>query len=593
MSDQTGNYLNWAMSMLLKKIIVPSSYHDRVEAVGEMLEDDVSGIVGTLTDFSVQSADVDFSIETGDDKFTQKLKNWLDNINRGYNGKIPRGIRALAQEYYKERWSSSSFPILKIVEWETWEGIKVPSKMFFVDGGSVYAEEKETNKKTKTLIGYDYYLTKEDKDPLNKGVIITNPYGRWFDEYPNPYLIKRGVYHNWKIIQLLKNKQTEILDQIIPYLLLIKKGFKGTTLDESKSYSNEELKAVVEQFRTLIKEIKSANLGDTSVGTPTRATNFDEDIEHLIPDLKVIFQAELFTVAERNILSGLGFVDIAEAISTSRRESILNPKAFIQEVRTGVKDFETAILTELVYRIIDENKSARKKYVNSEIYIAHTPITIFQTDEFKNQMRLLWERGQLSNQTYCELVGEVRFRTEVLRREKEAKDGLEYTMYPHIRENKEGVGIDIPGKDTDVNGNPIPTDKLDDPEKYNVGKNQAFVKCPKCKKIFDMLAEKEAGMGWVKCPKCGEAVTQKDLVKSKKVLETAPYTKITDLPDSVRKKLSPAKQRAWMSIFNNAYKFYLEKFGDAKKAETLAFRTAWEKIKQVKAKKKTKKNKNK
>ena len=118
------------------------------------------------------------------------------------------------------------------------------------------------------------------------------------------------------------------------------------------------------------------------------------------------------------------------------------------------------------------------------------------------------------------------------------------------------------------------------------------VKCPKCKYIFDLLAETEAGMGWVECPKCGKVVTQKDLAKNKKVLETAHYTKITELPDSVRDKLIPSKQKAWMSIFNNAYKFYLQKFGDAKKAETLAFRTAWEKIKQVKATKKIK-NKNK
>ena len=40
-----------------------------------------------------------------------------------------------------------------------------------------------------------------------------------------------------------------------------------------------------------------------------------------------------------------------------------------------------------------------------------------------------------------------------------------------------------------------------------------------------------------------------------------------------------------MKIFNNAYRFYLKKFGDAKKAETLAFRTAWSQIRQVKSKK--------
>lgn len=372
MSDNNNLNLDFLLSSMLNRITVPTSFHGRASAVHEMLEDDVSGIVDTLTDFSVQSADVDWSIETGNDQFTQKLKNWLDNINRGYNGRIPRGISALAQEYFKERWKGSSFPILKIVEWQNWEGIKVPSKMFFVDGGSVHSKLIDNNSTTKKLIGYDYYLGSDMKEKLDKGVIITNPYGRLFDEYPNPYLIKRGVYHNWKIIESLKNKETDILEQVIPYLLLIKKGFKGTTIDESKSYTNEELKVVVQQFRELMQEIKTNSVGDKAVKSPTRATNFDEELTHLIPDLEAIFKPSLFTVAERNILSGMGFVDIAEAISSSRRESILNPKAFIQEVKKGVKDFKTSILTELIYQIIDQNKTAHKICKLRNIYFSYS-----------------------------------------------------------------------------------------------------------------------------------------------------------------------------------------------------------------------------
>lgn len=79
-------------------------------------------------------------------------------------------------------------------------------------------------------------------------------------------------------------------------------------------------------------------------------------------------------------------------------------------------------------------------------------------------------------------MGKTSYRTEILRREKEAKDGLEYTMYPHIKDNREGVGIDITGeeqiketpeqeeKDTDVKGKPIPQDKLTDKDKYDIGK---------------------------------------------------------------------------------------------------------------------------
>ena len=550
MSGESGFFLNSLFSLLLKKVIVPTNYHSRVTVIKTMLEDDVSGLVDSLTDFSVQTASVDFGVETDNPELTKKLKKWLDNINSPYKGLIPRGIKPLAEEYFKERWKSSSFPILKITKWDTVAGIKVPSKMFFVDGESIHAEELDAKSKSKELIGYKYYLGKGKGDPLDKGVIITKPYGRWFDEYPNPFLIKRGVYHNWKIIQSLKKRETEILDQIIPYLFLVKKGTESLATEGIKTYSQPELKEIVAQFQDLMDNMKasSSSSADKNVKSPIRVTQFDEEIKHLIPDMKAIFEPELFVVAEKAILSGLGFIDVVEAVSTSRRESILNPKAFIEETKKGVEDFK-GILRELVAQIIEENKSVHKKYMsdNTVFYITSSPVKGFITNDAKTQFRLLWKNGQLSNQTYCELVGEVEFKTEVSRREKEAKEGLEYTMYPHITDNKEGVAIDIVGeepvKEDDKNGRPIPNDKLTDKDKYDIG-----------------------------------------------ALETAPYTRITQLPDNVKKKLSKEKQKDWMEIFNNAYRFYLGKFGDPKKAESLAFRTAWEQIKNVKPKKRGKKN---
>ena len=68
------------------------------------------------------------------------------------------------------------------------------------------------------------------------------------------------------------------------------------------------------------------------------------------------------------------------------------------------------------------------------------------------------------------------------------------------------------------------------------------------------------------CPKCGGSVTEKDLVK-------APYNKITDLPPSIRKNLSPGLQRTFMSVFNRALRQY--------KDETKAFKTAWSVIKKI------------
>ena len=463
MSTINSDILANMFSVLSKQIIVPSGFQARTTAVKTMLTDDISGLVDSLTDFSVSSASVDFSIETGNAEFTKILKKWLASINAAYMGKIPSGINPLSEEYFKERWKSSSFPILKIADWAPINGILVPSKMFIVDGAAVYAMDK--NKDTaKTLLNYDYYLGKGKKNKLDKNVIFTRPYGRWFDKYPLPYLIKRGVYHNWKIIESLKNKQTTVLDQVIPYLFLIKKG--SDLLDrEGITFQNEDLKKVMEQYKTLMKNVKAGK-------TPTRASSWDEEISHFIPDLKNIFEPALFAVAEKSILSGLGFIDVVEATSTSRKESILNPKVFIEETKKGVKDFKQ-LLREIVNLIIAKN-SDHKKYMNLDFRIVNSPVTAFMTNEFKNSTRNLWERGQLSNQTYCELVGEVEYETEIGRRKQEKKDGIETLMAPHqaqaiVPKTEEDTPIE---KEIDKNGKPIPTDKIDDKEKFkNAYKN--------------------------------------------------------------------------------------------------------------------------
>lgn len=542
-----GLFLDSLFSVLLKRSVIPSDFHGRAVAIKEMLADDVSGLVDSLTDFSVNAASVNFSVETDNEVFTKILKKWLNEINRGYKGKIPSGVGELAKEYFRERWKGSSFPVLKISEWGEMDGIIVPIKAYFVDGGSIYAEDIDKDSEELKLINYKYYIGRncEDKNKLDKNVIFSKASGRWFDKYPVPFLIKRGVYHNYKIIQSLKNKETEILEQVIPYLFLIKKGTEGLATEGVKTYTDTELIEVIKSFQDLMTEMKSSK--GRKVKAPIRATQFDEELKHLIPDLSSIFNKDLFVVAERNILSGLGFIDVIEAVSTTRKESLLNPKIFIEEVKVGVESFKQ-VIKELIFLIKEKNEEHKKYFSpNLTFHIVSSPVKGFMTDDFKTQLRLLWERGQLSNQTYCSMVGEVSYQTEVSRREKESKRGHEYIMYPHLTRNEEGKGIDIVGeepidKDTDKRGKPIPVDKIDDRQKYDIGK-----------------------------------------------LIGSPYTEIKELPDTVRKKLSLKDQRKWMKIWNSAYFYMLGKTGDRKRSETYAFRVAWSQIRRVKAEIKIKK----
>ena len=172
---------------------------------------------------------------------------------------------------------------------------------------------------------------------------------------------------------------------------------------------------------------------------------------------------------------------------------------------------------------------------NSDYNIISSPIETFQSDDFKNQLRLLWERGQVSNQTYCEVVGQVSYQTEVYRREKEIKSGQEVIMYPHQTQNneKDETPEEVehreksPKKD-DKNGKPIDNDKLDDPQKYNIGKKE---------------------------------------------LEIAPYQSIKDLPKEVKNKLSPSLSRTFIKVWNDAF----DRYG----SESKAFRIAWSVIKKI------------
>ena len=542
MNFGNANLANIFLNMMMRKITIPKDYHGQVDAIKLMLTDDMTGLVDSLGDFAVQSASVKYNIDTDSEELNKQLKKWLKNINSEFAGKLPRGINALAKEYFKERWKSSSFPILKILEWGKIDDLVVPTKMAFVDGGSVYSKDLKETETLKQIGGYDYYLGSEktEKEKLDKGVIFTRPFCRWFDEYPVPFLIKRGIYHNWKLIESIKETQSKVLDQIIPYFLSVKKGTEQLAIDHIKVYDQSELDDIVQQFQEMINEQKRL-LGQEQ-GPPVRVSQFDEEIKHEIPDLNVIMEKDLFASPERGILSGWGFIDIVEATSTSRRESILNPKGFIKEVKTGVEDFRVYILEELVAQIIEKNKT-HTKYMAKTFHVTHSPVVAFMTDKFKQECRQLWNAGKLSAQTAVEIVAEVDFETEVYRREQEKKNGIDEIMYPPITQAQEQVTQEQKiTPETDENGKPIPDDKRD----------------PNKKREFNQQTIENI----------------KDLLGS-------PYKNIKALPDNV-KELPISRQRSWLKIFNKAYAFYLGKTGSKKEADKLAVQTAWGQIKKEK-----------
>lgn len=553
MSDVNANglFMNYLLSALYRKVIVPNDFHSQAIAVKEIMRNDISGLVDSITDFKVSSASVSYHIKTDNDNLNKILAKWLHSINVEYNGKLPSGIKALATEYFKERWKGSSFPILKIIAWKEIDGFMVPSKMAFIEGGSVYSKAITNDKTYVDLVGYDYYIgrKRDEASKLDKNCIITKPYCRWYDEYPVPYLIKNGVYYNWKMIQSLKDKQAQVLDQILPYLLTIKKNTENLAISKSVNYDDDKLKKVAGQMEEIIQRMNDFQFdGQRKSKTPLRVSQFDEEIEHLMPDLTIVMKKELFEVFDRSILSGLGLIDIADATSSSRKESILNPKGFVQEVKTGVEDFKQ-ILREVVILIQQKNES-KIKYVNADFRVISSPITGFMSDLFKQTMRSLYDRGLISKKLAVEIIGETNYEYEVEQRKHESKEGQEYFMFPPVIQNIEQQGMEYPNNPPPQKGkknkqkpgqdNVTTEDKINPVEKLNF----------KASVLIDGLVG-------------------------------SPYEAIADLPDQVKEVLkTPKQRRTWLQVFNRAFHFYQGKFGDAKKAETLAFKTAWAKAKQ-------------
>lgn len=556
MSDVNVNglFMNYLLSALYRKVIVPNDFHTQSIAVREIMRNDISGLVDSLTTFQVQSASVHYEIKTDNPNLNKILKEWLHSINIGYNGKLPSGINALATEYFKERWKGGSFPVLKIIEWDTLagddSGFVVPMKMAFLDGGSIYSKRVSNDQNYVDIIGYDYYLgRKRDKeDKLDKNCIITKPSCRWYDEYPVPYLIKNGVYYNWKMIQSLKDKQAQVLDQILPYLLTVQKNTEQMAITKGVNYDDDKLKKVAGQMEEVIQRMNDFQFdGQRKSKTPIRVSQFDEKIEHLIPDLKTILADELFASFEKGILNGLGFVRVADPLSSLRKETVLNPKAFVEEVKTGIEDFKQ-ILREIVI-LIQQQNDKKIKYVNADFRVMSSPVKGFMTDEFKQTMRSLYDRGLVSKKLTTEVIGETNYEHEVEERKHESKDGQDYFMYPPVIQNVEQVGLEYPG-------NPPSTPK--------------GVK--KAKPAQDGVTTQDK-----------ISPVEKQNYKASILIEGllgSPYESIADLPDSVKETIkTPKARRTWLGAFNGAYNFYMGKFGDAKKAETLAFKTAWARVK--------------
>lgn len=548
--------LRWLFDMISfagnDEIKIPSDYHEQIVAVKEVLVSDTSGLINSVLDFAINSASVDFTIETNNENLTSFINEWFQKINISLIGKVPTGIKALSKENYKERWKNSSLLLLRT----EWNNIKIggsefnlPTKMWFIDGLNISVKD---NKKSRIIGEEKYYLRINDDEEDDKLlptsdkelIFVQKPYENWTSLYPIPFLIRRGLYRNLKDYDLINKKSEKIVAKALEYLFLLKKGSENLALKNIPEfiYSAKDLQEVKDKIKDIVIDSKSNS------GLPYYITNFDTDIEHLIPEYKRILDQSLYTNVEKRILSGLGLVEIVEGTSSSRREAILNPRPFIKEVESGVNDF-ISLLEDVVKVIIEKNVKNHPKLFgeNANIQLHYSPIKDFINDSLRDHLRSMYDRGILSKETYGEVVGGIDLDIEVVRRKQETKEDLDEILYPPQIQNTEAKPADLtPFKKTPVIKETVPVSKQgiesknfkgnEDLEPYD-GTDTEFIEA---------------------------------LEEFSKVYEEAPYKTNKDLPPAVKKYSSHAQ-----TIFRNAFNAALEHY----KNEQTAFKVAWTALK--------------
>lgn len=457
-----------------KSINVPNNFKDRVVCIESLLDSDKSGLINTLLDFKINSGLVNFSVESSNKNVSKFLNDWLNTVNSDLRGKLPVGIRNLAKEYYRERWKGSSFLLLRTL-WEKKEGYLLPTKLWFVDGKDIEIFTEESKER---IIGNDSYgLYIDEKQILdlpamtNEKIFVQKPYEKWDSIEPTPFLIRRGAYYNAKYLELILDKGANIVNKALDYMLLMKKGNAELAKLNNPAfmYDENEMTQLAEEFNKKITESK------TKTGTPTMTSMFDTEIEEIIPDYKRVLEGAVTNGAERRILASLGFIEVIEGITSSRKESILNPKCFVEEVQSGISDFKD-LLNDLLMTIIEVNQPTHKKFANTKfLQIRSTPVKHFFTKDLKLFMRSVYDRGLLSKRTFTELGLDIDFDSEIEIRKQEKSDGLEDLMYPPIIQNLEQNDNNTPQSSkpnkNDPNRDNVP-DAKKGPEKKNFTRNR-------------------------------------------------------------------------------------------------------------------------
>ena len=433
------------------KIEIPSDFKSRVDEIDILLDNDYTGVVKTVYEWMVACATIPFTFVTDNENLTNTLQNWANNeLNRNVNIDVPKGLRELSSQFHRERWRSS-FQIVNIL-WNKINGYILPSRIWISD-----SKEIKVRGKLNTLDGRRYYFgEKELTSSENKTVLIRKPFDAQYKNVATPYFVGKGVLYNSKVKESLVKKQADILEEIIPYLLLLKAG--AANLLQKNMLTN--LDSDLEKLKNSLAKYKRDHKYRTDSGDSILKGRYDLSVEHFIPELGKIFNDSIVKPVNWNILAGLGLIEL-EGFGGSRQEAIWNPKVLVEEINDAVLDWQL-LLEEIVQLIIEKNASLHRKQMNKDIRIVPGVVKAFLTDAMKKLIKDYANTGQLSVEDSFEaLPFGFDFEINRKRRIQERDRGDEDLFFPRVILNQNSD--DYPTR-PNITPNEIPKKKKKDEE---------------------------------------------------------------------------------------------------------------------------------
>jgi cation transport regulator ChaB len=524
---------------------VSNDFHGQMTEVNRLFKQDDTGLIMPILNFQIRAANVEMNFDANKTGIVSLFDDWKKEVNKNLNIDIPRGLRNINENYYRERWKSSLI-VLRMI-WENFHGYLMPMKIWVMDGSSIYVDNDDLS-----LDGNTYYLGEKNKGVVLKNtktetVLVRKPFNQAYSLYPTPYLAMNGALKHKLRLEAIINHQNEMITTAFPYELMLKMGSDAAQA-RGQNPTETDLTNLMVQFQDLKSKIDQHPYSRGLAG----AFPHDVKVEEFIPDFQKIMDESIIKPINRQILSAMGMIEL-KGFSSTREEAILNPKVLVEETVDAVQDY-TELWDEIVELI--KEKNSNKYSISDKIVVQPDVIKAFLTNDDKQMIRSWYDRGLVGDKSSLENTTGLLFERQVKERDRERKEKLDVRMYPRIVQNLEN---DV----NDLSNENVPDDKKKNtPEVVNY-KNAKQIQedVDKANEAMDELDnELIEALGKVIEEELGEYLE-------------APYSKLSELPDLVKNNMGVRLQRIFMQVVNNALKN-----GDS---EEIAFKKAWSAISKI------------